>query len=92
VIYNIAAGSADVMKGLCNHEGLIALLVAVVGKEEVEWKVVRENALDVIHNISVGNILEQYLCEYEVLIADRLYKVAPAIAIINMHKNLLLAR
>jgi len=40
------------MKGLYDHRGLIALLVAVVGKEGEEWKEARENALDVIMNIA----------------------------------------
>jgi len=47
-ITSISVESEERKKGLVNHEGLIALLVTVVGKEGEEWKVAREKAPMVI--------------------------------------------
>jgi len=43
-IRNIAYVDEERKKGLYEHEGLITLLVAVVGKEGEEWKVLRTQA------------------------------------------------
>jgi hypothetical protein len=50
--FKCIARSAEVSKGLYEVEGLIALLVAVVGKEGEKLKVARENALGAIFNIA----------------------------------------
>jgi len=44
VISNVTFACEEMMKALFDHEGLMASLDAVVGKEGGEWKVAKEKA------------------------------------------------
>jgi len=66
----IICGNKEVKKDMYHHERLVASLVAVIGKERGEWKVMKAGALGAIGNIAMGsNEVRKGLYDVEGLIA-----------------------